>query len=65
MDEKKFDALCKAVNSIEQILWIVTRVVDSNGISDKDGTNINLARRNYHYYMGIAEGNSTEQTDTE
>ena len=65
MDEKKFDALCKAVESIEHVMWIVIGICERNGMSDKEATDINLALRNYRYFMGIAEGNSIEQTNTE
>lgn len=60
MDEKKFDALCKAVSSIEQVLWTILKVIDSN-VSDKDATNNNIALRNYRYFMGIAQGDPVLQ----
>ena len=61
MDEKKFDALRNAVDSLEAVLWVIIGIGERNGMSQQEATNINIALSNYRYYMGIAQGDSISQ----
>lgn len=65
MDEEKFNAMRYATSSLQTVLWMLIRVAERNGMSKREADTINTALRNYRYFMGIAEGNSTEQKDTE
>lgn len=66
MDEEKFNAMRYAMSSLQTVVWMLIRIAERNGMSEQEAKTINTALRNYyHYYMRIAEGDSTEQIDTE